>query len=276
MMSRSMLVSLVRHAVLLLAVLFAILPILWAVRISFLPAQDVFSAQFHLLPSRWIGFENYARAFSATPLARYLLNGALVCVAIVVCQLAIAIPCAYALAKFDFRGRRLIWTLVLIGLIVPPPALALPLFIMAAETGLVDTYASLVMPWTISALGVLLLRQAFQQVSNELIEAARLDGLDELEILVRVLVPMIRPSIGALIMISLVAHWNDLFWPSIVISSGAKATPPFGVMLFQVQELGSDYGPLMAGAIIIAAPLLLAFLFTQHRYLDGLTWTGPK
>jgi multiple sugar transport system permease protein len=266
----------IRHGTLTVAAVLTLVPILWAVRVSFFPAEDLFSPEFRLLPSRWIGFENYMRALSATPLLRYLLNGAIVCAAIVVCQLAIAIPCAYGLAKFDFRGRRLVWILVLVGLIVPPAALALPLFVMAAETGLVDTYAGLILPWTISALGIFLLRQAFLQVPNEVIEAARLDGLDELEILVRVLVPMASPAIGALIMISLVAHWNDLLWPSVAITSGSKATPPFGVMLFQVQELGSDYGPLMAGAIMIAAPLLLVFLLTQRRFFDGLAWTGPR
>jgi multiple sugar transport system permease protein len=264
------------HCVLVVASVLTLAPILWAVRISFFPAEELFSREFHLLPSRWIGFENYRRALSATPLLHYLENGAIVCAVIVVCQLAIAIPCAYGLAKFDFRGRSLIFGMVIVGLIVPPAALVLPLFVMAAETGLADTYASLVLPWTISALGIFLLRQALRQVPDELLEAARLDGLAEIEILLRVLVPMIAPAIGALVMLSLVAHWNDLLWPSIVITSGAKATPPFGVMLFQVQELGSDNGPLMAGAILIAAPLVLAFCLTQRRFLDGLTWTDPK
>ncbi|WP_316168120.1 MULTISPECIES: carbohydrate ABC transporter permease [unclassified Bradyrhizobium] len=264
------------HCILLVASALTLVPMLWAIRISFFPAGELFSRDFHLLPSHWIGFENYRRALSATPLLHYLENGAIVCAAIVICQLAVAIPCAYALAKLDFRGRGLIFGMVIVGLVVPPAALVLPLFVMAAETGLVDTYTSLVLPWTISALGIFLLRQAFRQVPDEVIEAARLDGLAEFEILLRVLVPMIAPAIGALVMLSLVAHWNDLLWPSIAITSGAKATPPFGVMLFQVQELGSDNGPLMAGAILIAAPLLLAFLLTQRTVLDGLTWTDSK
>ena len=276
MMGSRRVLAALSHCVLIVASALTLAPILWAIRISFFPAEELFSRNFHLLPSRWIGFENYRRALSATPLLHYLENGAIVCAAIIICQLVIAIPCAYGLAKFDFRGRGLIFGMVIIGLIVPPAALVLPLFVMAAGTGLVDTYASLVLPWTISALGIFLLRQAFTQVPDEVIEAARLDGLDELEILVRVLVPMIAPAIGALVMLSLVAHWNDLLWPSIAITSGGKATPPFGVMLFQVQELGSDNGPLMAGAILIATPLLVAFLLTQRRFLDGLTWTDPK
>ena len=275
-MSRSRFTGLARHVVLVSGAVLVLLPLLWAIRISFLPAEDVFSPQFHLLPSRWIGFENYARALTASPLLRFLANGVFVCVAIIACQLLVAIPAAYVLAKARVPGLRLIWLVVLVALVVPPAALALPLFIMAAGAGLIDTYAGLILPWTISPLGIFLLRQAFLRVPDEMIEAARLDGLGEGEILVRLLVPMISPAIGALVIISLVAHWNDLLWPSVVITSGAKATPPFGVMLFQVQEIGSDYGPLLAGALMIAAPLLVLFALAQRRFLDGMTWLGSK
>ena len=265
-----------RHCVLAGGALLVLLPLLWAIRISFLPAEDVFSPQFRLLPSRWIGFENYVRALTASPLLHFLANGVFVCGAIIGCQLLVAIPAAYVLAKARVPGLRLIWLAVLVALVVPPAALALPLFIMAAGAGLIDTYAGLILPWTISPLGIFLLRQAFLRVPDEMIEAARLDGLGEGEILVRLLVPMISPAIGALVIISLVAHWNDLLWPSVVVTSGAKATPPFGVMLFQVQEIGSDYGPLLAGALMIAAPLLVLFVLAQRRFLDGMSWLGSK
>lgn len=275
-MRRSPISSIARHFVLGLGALLVLLPILWAARISFLPAEDVFSPQFHLLPSRWIGFDNYLRALTASPLPLFLLNGAGVCAVIIFCQLAIAIPCGYVLAKARLPGQGFLWFAVLVGLIVPPAALALPLFIMAAGTGLIDTYAGLVLPWTISPLGIFLLRQAFSRVPDEIIEAARLDGLGECEILVRLLIPTVTPAIGALATISLVAHWNDLLWPSVVVTSASKATPPFGVMLFQVQEIGSDYGPLLAGAIMIAAPLLILFVVAQRRFLDGMSWLGSK
>lgn len=248
-----------------------LLPFLWALRLSLLPAEDIFAPTPVWWPSRWIGLENYARALTASPLPRYLLNGVLVCSAILLCQLAVMIPCAYALAKHRFAGRGLLWLAVLTGVVVPAPALAVPLFVMFAGAGLIDSYAALILPWTISTLGIFLMRQSFQRLPDSLIEAARLDGLGELEILVRILIPMVMPSIGAFVVISLVVHWNDLLWPSIAITSGGLATPPFGVLLFQVQEIGSDYGPLMAGALLIAAPLLIVFLLAQRWFLDGIT-----
>jgi multiple sugar transport system permease protein len=261
------------HAALVVGALLMLLPFLWALRLSFLPAEDVYAPDFALLPTRWIGFENYIRALTASPLPRFLLNGTIVCSAIILCQLCVMVPCAYALAKFDFTGRRLLWLAVLLGVIVPAPALAVPLFVLIAEAGLIDTYAALILPWTVSCLGIFLMRQFFLKVPNEVIEAARLDGLGELELLVRILVPMAAPTLGAFVAISLVVHWNDLMWPSVAVTSGEMATPPFGVMMFQIQEIGSDYGPLMAGALLIAAPLLVVFLLAQRRFLDGIT--GP-
>lgn len=275
-MKGSRLSGLARHLVLAIGAMLMLLPLLWAARISFMPPEDVFSPQFHFLPSRWIGFDNYLRALTASPLPRFLANGAIVCLAIIAFQLLVAIPCAYVLAKERMRGLRTVWFAVLVSLVVPPAALALPLFIMGAQAGLIDTYAGLILPWTISPLGIFLLRQAFLGIPDEMIEAARLDGLGEGEILFRLLVPMISPAIGALVMISLVAHWNDLLWPSVMITSGTKATPPFGVMLFQVQEIGSDYGPLLAGVLLIAAPLLVLFVLIQRRFLDGMAWLGSK
>lgn len=267
--SRSRLALGVRHAVLALVALAVLTPLLWALRLSFMAPDDMFASEFHFLPTHWIGFENYVRALTASPLASYLVNGAIVCSAIVAAQLAVAIPCGYALAKTQFRGKRAFWTVVLIGLIVPPPALALPLFVMAAQAGLVDTYLGLVVPWTISCLGIFLFRQVLLRVPDEIVDAARLDGLGEWELLPIVVVPIIKPAIGAFIMISFVTHWNDLLWPSVVVASGTRATPPFGVMLFQSQEIGSEYGPLMAGTLLIAAPLLTVFLFTQRHFLDS-------
>ena len=266
--------QLLHHAVLLFMALLVFAPLLWALRISLLPAEDIFSPVFRLLPTRWIGFENYGRALRASPLLHYLLNGAVVCIAIIAAQLAVAIPCGYALAKHQFFGRQALWIAVLLGLVVPPPALALPLFIIVAKAGLIDSFAALILPWTISCLGIVLFRQAFLRVPDEVIQAARIDGLGEAELLLRILVPMIAPAIGALMMISLVAHWNDLLWPSVAITSAGKATPPFGVMLFQVQEIGTDHGPLLAGALMIAAPLLIVFIVAQRQLLDNLAW-GP-
>ncbi|HEY4252763.1 MAG TPA: carbohydrate ABC transporter permease [Roseomonas sp.] len=263
--------GLLRHAALLLGALLAMLPLLWAALVS-ARSQDAILTASLLTPPSWGGLlRNYGEAFAATPLLTYIGNGALVCGLILLCQLLVMIPCGYALAKLRVPGRHSLWGTVLLGLVIPAPVLATPLFVMAAWSGLTDSIAALVVPWAISSLGIFLMRQFFRGVPDELIEAARLDGLGELDLLVRVLLPLAGPTIGAFAIISIVAHWNDLFWPSIVITSAEHATPPFGVMLFQTQEAGTDYGALMAGSLVIAMPLVAVFLLLQRRLIDGLT-----
>lgn len=262
--------GLLRHGALSLAALLVLLPLLWAVVVS-TRSQDAILTASLLTPPSWTAMlRNYAAALQASPLLTFIGNGVLVCGLILLCQLLIMIPCGYALARLRFTGRRTLWGAVLLGLMIPAPVLATPLFVLIASLGLIDSLAALVLPWAVSSLGIFLMRQFFLGIPQELIEAARLDGLSELDLLVRVLLPLAAPTIGAFAIISIVAHWNDLFWPSVVITSAEHATPPFGVMLFQTQEAGTGYGALMAGSLIIALPLVAVFLLLQRRLIDGL------
>jgi multiple sugar transport system permease protein len=262
--------TILRHALLILAALFMLAPIAWAAIISTRAQDAILSAALLSWPS-WASIAgNYHRAATVSPLFGFIANGATVCLLILFFQLLIMVPCGYALAKLRFPGRDTLWGGVLLGLMVPAPVLATPLFVMVATFGLMDSLAALVLPWIVSSLGIFLMRQFFRRVPDEIIEAARLDGLGEIDLLVRVLLPLARPTLGAFAIISIVTHWNDLYWPSIVVTSAEHATPPFGVMLFQTQEAGTDYGALMAGSLIIALPLVAVFLLLQRRFIEGL------
>lgn len=262
--------SILRHTLLSVTALFMLAPILWAAVISTRAQDAILNAALFSWPSWEAIASNYYRAATVSPLFGFIVNGTIVCLLILILQLLVMVPCGYALAKLRFHGRDTLWGGVLIGLMVPPPVLATPLFVMVAVSGLMDSLAALVLPWVVSSLGIFLMRQFFRRVPDEIIEAARLDGLGEIDLLVRVLLPLARPTLGAFAIISIVAHWNDLYWPSIVVTSPENATPPFGVMLFQTQEAGTDYGALMAGALIIALPLVAVFLLLQRRFIEGL------
>ena len=247
--------ALARHAVLLLTSAIMVLPFVWMVSLSLKPPDEIFSAAWRLWPSTFYGGENYRAALSAVPLVRYLVNGIFVCTAIFALQVAINLPCAYALAKLRFHGRDTLFAAVLIGLLIPPQVLAIPLFVLFYAIGFVDTYAALILPWTVSVFGIFLMRQFFRTIPDELIHAARLDGLSEFSIVWRVMLPVARPALVAFGIFSVVAHWNDLFWPLIVVQSEAIATPPLGALHFVNDEAGSNYGPLMAGTVLITLPL---------------------
>ena len=220
---------------------------------------------------------NYTTAFEKAPLLRYLLNGVIVTVSIFVIQVIVALPCAYALAKLRFWGREAVFGLVLFCLLIPVHAIALPLYIMLAKLGLTNSYAALVIPWTISVFGIFLMRQFFMTVPDDLIDAARMDGMSEYSIIWNVMLPTAVPALLAFGIFSVVAHWNDYFWPRIVVTGSRELfTPPLGLREFKGDADGDNFGPMMATACIIVTPLIVAFLLAQRRFIEGITLTGMK
>ncbi|MGI9484559.1 MAG: carbohydrate ABC transporter permease [Geminicoccaceae bacterium] len=220
---------------------------------------------------------NYTAAFNEAPLLRYMLNGAIVTISIFVIQVIVALPCAYALAKLRFWGREVVFGLVIFCLLIPVHAIALPLYIMLAKAGLTNSYAALIIPWTISVFGIFLMRQFFKTVPDDLIDAARMDGMSEFGIVWRVMLPTAIPALLAFAIFSVVAHWNDYYWPRVVITGDRDLmTPPLGLRMFKYDLDGNEYGPMMAATTVIVTPLVVAFLLAQRRFIEGITMTGMK
>lgn len=251
-------------------------PFLWGFIASLKPAAEIWSGRITFWPEQMHAVENYTEAFRRAPLGRFLLNGVIVCAGILLFQLLFAIPCAYALSKTRFRGRTVIFGAVLVGLLIPIHVTAIPLYIAFAQVGLLNTYAALIAPFTISVFGIFLFRQFFSAIPDDLIAAARVDGFSEWAIVWRVVVPASWPAITAFAIFSVTNHWNDLFWPFIVIQSTDLAPPALGVIYFRRDETGVDFGPMMAATMIVTAPLVVAFLFAQRRFIDGITLSGVK
>ncbi|MCA3396088.1 MAG: carbohydrate ABC transporter permease [Roseomonas sp.] len=256
--------------------LLLLMPYIWMISASVKPLDELFRASLTLWPERFYGVENYRQVFLQIPVFGYLWNGIVVCAGILFFQLLFAVPAAYALAKLNFPGRDLALGLVMLGLLVPPHVPALPLYVAFSKMGLLNTYAALILPFTISVFAIFLFRQFFKALPDELVHAARLDGVGEFEIVWRVILPNAWPSATAFAIFSVVAHWNDLFWPLIVIEGQARATPALGVLYFRSDEAGDDFAALMAAAVIMTLPLVLAFLLAQRRFVEGIATTGLK
>jgi multiple sugar transport system permease protein len=267
---------LLAHALLLAGAAVFLLPFLWMVLTSFKPEVDFFDARLRLIPSAFVGFEHYRKALTDVPLLRFMLNGALVCGCIVCLQVLIGLPCGYALAKLHFPGRAGLFVCVMAGIVVPIQVPAIPLYLGFARVGLLDSYAALIVPYAVSAFGIFLFRQFFRTVPDEVIHAARLDGCNELSIVWRIMLPAAWPAVGAFAIISIVTHWNDLYWPLVAIITPDLAPPALGVMYFRSQEMAtSEYGALLAGGTMITAPLIVAFLIARRGFMRGITMTGP-
>lgn len=252
-----------------------LLPFVWMISVALKPHAEIFTTNVSLLPARPT-LQNFWKALAETDIPLYLLNGVIVTGGILVLQLAITVPCAYALAHRRFAGRTLLFGAVVAALLVPFHVTAIPIFLGFAWAKLLNSYTALILPFIASAFGLFLLRQAFAQIPAELIDAARVDGMSEMGIAWRVAFPLGLPTVMAFSIFSVTAHWNDLFWPLIATTDPHLATPPRGILFFRDEESGDDVGPLMAGATLITLPLILGFLLAQKRFTQGLANTGLK
>jgi multiple sugar transport system permease protein len=264
------------HLVLALGAFLMLLPFYWMVLTSIRSPAEIFNVSLWPIPEKFDAADNYTRAAGQVPMARFMLNGVIVCVGILVVQILTSVPAAYALAKLRFPGRKLLLGLVVAALCVPIQALALPLFVGLAKTELLNTYFAMMMPFFLSVFAIFLFNQSFRSYPDEIIEAARMDGFSEMEICWGLVLHGSLPSLAAFSVFSLVAHWNDLYWPMIVISDTNLAPPPLGMMFFADVESGANYGALMAGATLITAPMVLCFLLARRHFIAGITMTGVK
>lgn len=276
MVSRLNVHQLLRHVILASASLIYLFPFLWMFLTSFKTQTDIFSAELAILPTVWT-LENYREALTRVPMLRYLGNGLIVCLGIFVMQVIFCVPCAYALAKGRFRGRDGLFKAIVLALMIPYAITAIPLYIAFYKLGLLNSYAALIIPFVSSAFGIFLLRQHFVGVPDDLINAARLDGIGEYRIVWKIMLPTAIPAISAFFIFSFVTHWNDYMWPLLVITDPALATPPLGIIFFRTEEVGSvQFGPLMAAAVLITSPLIAVFLFAQRKFIEGMTLAGMK
>jgi multiple sugar transport system permease protein len=268
--------SIAAHAVLLAGAVFILLPFVWMLLTAIRAPEEILSGSLNPIPQRFYGVENVTQALQLAPLHTFMLNGAIVCAGILIVQLLVSLPAAYALAKLEFPGRSLLFALVIGGLSIPIQVPALPLYLGLANLKLLDTYFAMMLPFFLSVFATFLFRQVFKQFPDEILQAARVDGMGELEILWRIVVPSAWPAISAFSIFSIVAHWNDLYWPMIVIQRLEYAPPPLGMLFFAGSELGTNYGSLMAGAAIITMPLVILFLIARRNFVQGITMTGIK
>ena len=265
------------NMILLIASAVIAMPFFWMAMMSLAPQGEIFSGAVFPRPSLQAAHDNYAFALSQAPLLRYMLNGVIVCAAILVLQIAIAAPAGYALAKLPFRARRWMFAAVVIGLMIPIQVPAIPIYVVLAFTNLLDTYTALILPFVISTFAIFLFRQFFLQFPDDVLDAARMDGFSEFAIVWRVMLPSAWPAVAAFSIFSIVANWNDLYWPLVVITRPEMMTPTLGIAAFrQSGDSAGNVGALMAGGVMVTFPLVLFFAFAQKYLVNGLGMPVPR
>lgn len=262
--------------VLLGAIAFGMLfPLLWLVSTSFKsPTEDIFQFPPQLLP-RQPTFQNFLTVWQTNPFGQYLWNSTIVAVLTVSLNLLFCSLAAYPLARLNFRGRDLIFTLVVSTIMIPFQIVMIPLYILTVQLGLRNTYLGIIFPSLASAFGIFLLRQAFQGVPKELEEAARMDGCSELGLWWNIMLPAVRPALVTLAIFVFIGSWSDFLWPLIVLDRPEYYTLPLGVATL-AGTFSLDWRLIAAGSVISIAPVILFFLFMQRYIVPTDTSSGVK
>jgi len=259
--------------------LLMLFPLLWLISTALKSStENIFQSPPQLLPSHPT-LENFVTVWQSNPFGQYLFNSTLIAVLTVGLNLLFCSLAAYPLARLDFRGRDLIFALIVSTIMIPFQIVMIPLYILTVQLGLKNsypgTYLAIILPSIASAFGIFLLRQAFQGVPKELEEAARMDGCSELGLWWYVMLPAIRPALVTLAIFVFIGSWSDFLWPLIVIDRPEYYTLPLGVATL-AGTFSLDWRLVAAGSVISIAPVLLFFLFMQRYIVPTETGSGVK
>ena len=263
----------------LFAVFFFLLPVVWMVSSSLTTNSVVLEYPPRWLPAE-VTLENYVEIFMTQRTAGVgsaLVNSAIVAIATVILTLLVDSLAAYPLARMEFRGKKGIFLLVLVGLMVPTEVTFVTLFLMFHSVGWLGTYQALVLPAAASPFGVFLLRQFFLAIPRDLEDAARIDGCSRLRILFTIILPLSKPGLATLAIFTFLLSWNNFLWPLIVMTDPEKMTVPV-ILTYYVASFreSMEWGTLMAAAVAASVPPVVIFLLFQRHFVRGIATTGLK
>lgn len=248
------------------------LPFVWMLLGTFKTRPEIMTPTF--LPQN-LQWQNYQEVLSTSNMADWYKNSLIVAIISTVCVVFFDSLAGYTFAKFKFPLKKLFFIIILSTLMIPTEMLIIPWYVMAVKYGWVDSYWGIAFPGVITAGGVFLMQQFMRGVPDELIDSARIDGLNEFQIFWKIAMPLSMPAVGALAIFNFLGNWNAFLWPLIVTSQREMMTLPVG-MLFFSNEAGSAWEMIMTGATLSVLPLMLIFLFFQRYIIQGIALTGLK
>jgi ABC-type glycerol-3-phosphate transport system permease component len=262
------------QAILLLAVAVAITPVVWAVLSSLKSNETIFAVPMRWLPET-LQWNNYPEAFEAAPFARYFLNSAIVAVSVTATTVFFGAMAGYGFSKFNFPGRNLMFGSILLTFMIPFPVIMIPLFVLVRNFGWVNTYWGLIIPGALTGFAVFMMRQFISAIPSELFDAARIDGAGEIRIFLTMVLPLARPALATLGILTFLESWNNLLWPLIVIQSDDMETMPLGLTNFSTLY-STNYAQMLAMSVIASLPVLAVFIIGRRQIINSLMLSGMK
>ncbi len=268
------------YVLLVIVVVLALAPIAWMLTTALRPETEIVTTDIHWIP-RQFTLAHFEAILTNYPMTRWLFNSVFVSAAATLLVLVLDSLAGYAFARMEFRGRNILFMIILSMLFVPMQVTVVPLFILFSKLGLTNTYWALILPVGANVTGVFLMRQFFLSIPSDLEEAARVDGASALRILVSVVLPLARPALTAVAILTFLSTWNSFFWPLIATRSDEVRTLPVGIAQFLSLRAGmvqgqQSIGQSMAGAVFAALPPIVFFIILQRYFIEGISRTGLK
>ena len=253
-----------------------LLPVAWALVASFRPASEPMGRG-----DVWFGstltLENYTHAWSMAPFGQYYLNTISIVLMILLVQIVTIVLCGFALAHYQFAGKKWLFFFILLQMMIPTTALLAPNFATIRQLGIFDTLLAIAIPYFGSAFGVFLMRQAFMDIPRDLVDAGIMDGCSWWQLLVHIYLPPSFPSLIAFGLSSVTWHWNEFLWPLIITNSDKSRPLTAGLVRFtQLGEIGAQWSLLSAATLMVVAPLFIVFLIFQRHFVDSFLHSGIK
>lgn len=265
------------YVVLILLTAVFVVPVVWMFLTTFKTNAEATQSVPTWFPRDFstVGFQTILNTTSQTPVLWWLFNSALAAVAHVVLVLVTAAPAAYALARLDFRGRNVMFVVVISTLFIPPIIFLMPSYLIVDYLRWIDTLLAVIVPTAAGAFGVFFLRQFFVSLPIELEEAALIDGANQFQVFTRIVLPNSKPALATLTVLSFLTNWNEFLWPVYVLFSPNRLTLPPGLSILQ-GNYSTDYPVVMAGGVIASIPVLIVFFIAQRYIIEGVSRSGLK
>ena len=267
--------KIVLYALLIVILIISVGPFLWLLSTSLKsPGENLFKTPPDLLPKQPT-FNNMKAVINSIPFFNYLWNSALVAIITVITNVVLSALAAYPLARMDFKGKKFIFMSILSTMMIPFQVTMIPVFVIVTKAGLKNTYTGVILPTAVTAFGIFLLRQAFLDIPKSLDEAAFIDGCNSFQILNKILLPLIKPSLATLAIFTFVASWGNFLWPLLVLDDKKMYTLPLGVKDLE-GIFTTDWRLVAAGTVLSIIPIIIFFSATQKYFIEGATAGGVK
>ena len=269
--------KILEFVILLLLFILFVLPFYYMLISSFKSTLEAMANPPVWWPARFL-WHNFADAWTEANFAKYGLNSIIISASVVVTCLVCSVPCAFAFGRMEFKGKKPLFAIILSDMMVPVQCVFLPFFILFSKLGWLNTYGSMILLFTYSGSTIFFIRNAFMQVNNEVLEAARLDGASELSVMFKVTFPMVKPVVITMALMAFLRRWNDYFWNLTLTTNDHVRTLPYAINALNMSRDGAlpRWEVTMAGATLLMAPMLIAYIFANKQIKSAFVYSGIK